>query len=273
MKVDAHVHLWNPARGDYGWMPPDQPLLNRPYRAADLEPALRARGIDQVVLVQAAPTIAETEYMLGIADTVPWIGGVVGWIDFEARDDRRALERLARHPKFKGVRPMIQDIPDPDWMLRDDIQWAFDALVDLDLTFDALGFPRHLANFHKLLTARPRLRTVIDHAAKPQIRDRAYDGWAADLRRIAQDTGALCKLSGLATEASAGWTSADLKPYAAHVLAMFGPGRVMFGSDWPVVRLAGGYAAWWDAAQTMVEPDLHPAVFGETAARFYRLKT
>ena len=167
--IDAHQHYWQPSRGDYGWMPKDDPILSQPYAPQDLQPALTAAGITKTVLVQAAPTIEETEYMLGIADATPSVGAVVGWIDFENQAHLRHLERLKNHPKFSGVRPMIQDIKDTDWMLRDDVQWGFAALSDLDLTFDALGFSRHLANFLTILKRFPKMRAVIDHCMKPQI--------------------------------------------------------------------------------------------------------
>jgi L-fuconolactonase len=274
--IDAHQHYWHPARGDYDWMPPDDPVLARVWGPADLAPALARHGVSRTVLVQAAASVAETDYMLGLADATPSVAAVVGWIDFEDPADRRQLERLARHPKFVGVRPMIQDIPDDDWMLRSGIGWAFDALLDLDLTFDALGFPRHLGNFHRVLTARPDLRVVVDHCMKPQIRDpseAAFEGWAEGLRRIADETGAFCKLSGLVTECDA-WTVETLRPYARHVLKIFGPDRVMWGSDWPVCQLRASYDDWRVAAETLADdlaPEARAALFGGTAARFYRL--
>lgn len=274
MRIDAHQHYWNPARGDYDWMPADNPILSRPYGPADLAGHLAANDIDATVIVQAAATVDETEYMLGIADATPSVAGVVGWVNFEDPGQRATLARLAKHPKFLGVRPMIQDIPDPDWMLRDDVQWAYAALVDLDLSFDALGFPQHLANFHTILTRYPGLRTVVDHCMKPVIPEPArFDAWADGMTALAE-AGAYCKLSGLVTEAGETWQDADLAPYAAHVLSAFGPSRVMFGSDWPVVRLAATYERWFTLAEAfcadLSEPD-RARVFGGTAAEFYRL--
>jgi L-fuconolactonase len=274
--IDAHQHYWHPKRGDYDWMPMDNATLARPYHPADLEPALARHGIARTVLVQAAATVAETEYMLGIADATPSVAAVVGWVDFERPADRAHLERLANHPKFVGLRPMIQDIPDDDWMLRDDIAWAFQALIELDLTFDALGFPRHLANFYKILTRYPEMRVVVDHCMKPQIRSHSAESfahWAEGMRRIAEDTGAFCKLSGIVTE-SDDWSVEKLKPYADHVLEIFGPDRVMWGSDWPVCQLAASYDDWRAAAEALtaeLTPVEKEAVFGGTAARFYRL--
>ncbi|MBI1218031.1 MAG: amidohydrolase family protein [Rhodobacteraceae bacterium] len=276
MQIDAHQHFWNPARGDYGWMAKDDPVLSQTYMPLDLAPEIATAGVEATVLVQAAASVAETEYMLGIADATPFVAGVVGWIDFEDPSQAAVLKRLSHHPKFKGLRPMIQDIADDNWMLRDDVQWAFRAAADLGIGFDALGFPRHLKNFLTVLQRYPDLRMVIDHAMKPSIRthsEPAFTHWADGMARLAE-AGAFCKLSGLITEAAPGWTVADLAPYAAHVLEAFGPDRVMWGSDWPVCRLRGEYGAWRDAALTLTEglPVVECAmVFGGTAAAFYRL--
>ncbi|MBC2836565.1 amidohydrolase family protein [Paragemmobacter straminiformis] len=277
MKIDAHQHFWHPDRGDYGWMPKDNAILSRPYAPQDLGPQLAAAGIDGTVLVQAAPTVQETEYMLGIADATPWVMGVVGWIDFENPADLSQLKRLSQHLKFKGVRPMIQDIPDEGWMLRDDIQWAFRALCDLGLRFDALGFPRHLANFRTLFSRYPDLQIVIDHCMKPQIREASADHlrfWSEGISRLADESAACVKFSALITEANEGWTVEDLRPYTDHIFATFGPERVMWGSDWPVCRLRGEYADWHAAAQTLTADltDVDRAlIFGGTASSFYGL--
>ncbi len=279
MKIDAHQHFWNPGRGDYTWMPKNDPVLTRTYMPAELEPQLRQAGITKTVLVQAAATLHETEYMLGIADATVSVGAVVGWIDFERREDLHELERLRKHRKFAGVRPMIQDIADVDWMLRDDVQWAYKTLTELDLTFDALGFSRHLANFLTVLTRYPDMRAVIDHCMKPQIRDHGtnrdeFKRWADGMSRLARETAACCKLSGIVTESNEGWTVDTLRPYAEHVLSEFGPERVMWGSDWPVCRLRAEYGQWHQAAQAIcsaLTDEERDAVFGGTAARFYRV--
>ncbi|MGL5010436.1 MAG: amidohydrolase family protein [Paracoccaceae bacterium] len=277
MQIDAHQHFWHPGRGDYAWMPKDNPTLNRPYAPADLAPQLQAAGIDGTILVQAAATVNETEYMLGLADAMPWVKGVVGWVDFENPAAAADLSRLKAHPAFKGVRPMIQDIPDDAWMHRDDVQWAYRALIDHDLTFDALGFPRHLDHFLQLLKRYPDLRVVIDHCMKPQIATHSpasFQHWADGMSRIAHETRAVCKFSALITEANADWTLADLKPYADHIIAAFGADRVMWGSDWPVCRLRGEYADWHAAARSLTAhlpaPD-RTMIFGGTARAFYRI--
>lgn len=277
MMIDAHQHYWNPARGDYDWMPMDNQVLARQYAPSDLTPHLAHHGIAATVLVQAAATVQETEYMLGIADATPSIAGVVGWIDFENPADLDQLKRLANHPKFLGVRPMIQDLPDVDWMLREDVQWGFKAVTDLGLTFDALGFPQHLANFLTILKRYPDMRVVVDHCMKPQIRDHSPDNlafWADGMAKIAAETNAFCKFSALATEAKPDWTVADLRPYTDDLFKVFGPDRMMWGSDWPVCQLAATYDEWRQAALELtahLDDAGRASVFGGTAQAFYRL--
>lgn len=277
MKIDAHQHYWHPTRGDYDWMPDDDPTLSRAYAPLDLAPQLARAGIARSVLVQAAATVNETEYMLGLADATESVGAVVGWVNFEAADVAETLGRLANHPKFSGVRPMIQDIPDDNWMLRDDVQDGFRAVRDLDLTFDALGFPRHLANFLTILTRYGDMRSVIDHCMKPDIAGHSTESfrfWAGGMSALAAETGAYCKLSGLVTEARENWSVDDLRPYALHILEAFGPDRVMWGSDWPVVRLRAEYDRWLEVAEALtgeLSAEEKARVFGGTAAEFYRI--
>jgi L-fuconolactonase len=275
MIIDSHQHLWTPGRGDHDWMPKGDPILDRVYAPRDLAPILKANGVDATVIVQAAATVYETEYLLGLADGTEFIKGVVGWVDFEKPSDLAQLKRLKGHPKFKGVRPMIQDIPDDDWMLRPDVQWGYQALIDLDLTFDALGFPRHLANFLTILKRYPGLRVVIDHFMKPVIREPGqFRFWADGMSRLAQETGAFVKFSALITEAKPDWTVETLAPYVDHVFREFGPGRIMWGSDWPVCRLRAEYEGWMGAARVLTQGLAvadRARVWGGTAAEFYRL--
>jgi L-fuconolactonase len=274
MKIDAHQHFWNPARGDYGWMDAAAAKpLRRSYMPQDMRDHLMTRSIVKTVLVQAAPTVAETEFLLAIADDTDFVAKVVGWVDFENRDDLRHLTRLSRHAKFSGVRPMIQDLPDPEWMHRKEVQWAFAAIVDMGLTFDALGFPIHLDPFRRLFDLYPGMRTVIDHGMKPRICENQFEPWATKLAAIAKDTPVFCKLSGLVTEAGTGWNKTTLTPYVQHIIKSFGAGRVMWGSDWPVLELNGSYPGWHDAAQHIVGPGTdNSKIFGNTAARFYKIK-
>jgi L-fuconolactonase len=273
MLVDAHQHFWSPSRGDYHWMHGNQAVaaIARDILPRHLEPTLKKHAITRTVLVQAAESVEETEYMLGLADATEWIGKVVGWINFEDKSHLKHLQRFAKHPKFAGVRPMIQDIPDPDWMLREQVQWAYEAIIAHDLTFDALGFPVHLPRFHEIFTRYPKMRAVIDHGMKPVIRNGEFDQWAKAIASIAETTSVYCKLSGLANEAGTDWTPQSLAPYVAHLLKIFGPNRLMWGSDWPVLELAGSYDNWLATARSLIPHADAPAIFGGTAARFYRL--
>lgn len=277
--IDAHHHFWQPVRGDYGWMPKDDRVLYRPYLPKDLSPTLQKADVIRTVLVQAAPSPAETEYLLGLADAFAPIAKVVGWVDFEDKAQISVLERFANHPKFAGVRPMIQDIADPDWMLRSDIQWAFDAICRLDLTFDCLGLPVHLDRFAQLLHRYPDMRVVIDHAMKPSIDapiGNEFSRWADGMTRLAADTRAMCKLSGLVTESKTLPDTDSLRPFVDHILSVFGPERVMWGSDWPVVRLRCEYDEWLSMAQQLtshLSPQDQSQIFCQTAKAFYRIQT
>ena len=273
MFIDAHQHFWSLSRADYGWLKPETcgPIY-RDVLPADLEPHLKRHGITRTVLVQAAPSIEETEYLLGIADATPWVGAVTGWIDFANPAHLTHLRRWANHRKFCAVRPMLQDIADDAWVLNPAFDPVFQAIQDLDLHFEFLGQPRHLDTALTLMRRYPDLRVVLDHALKPQIRLNSFEPWASGLAVLARETTAVCKLSGLVTEADTGWTLRDLKPYVDHVIAMFGPARVMWGSDWPVVDLNGGYDAW--RAVTLALVGAHPGasqILGGTAARVYRI--
>ena len=273
MIIDAHQHFWQIARADYGWLSPALEPLYRDFMPDDLAPHLSQHGIDATILVQAAPTIAETEFLLEIADTTPFVLGVVGWVDFAAPTAANDIARLARNPKLVGLRPMIQDISDDDWMLRPDIAPAFEALIDADLTFDALVLPRHLSQLRHLLSRLPNLRTVIDHGAKPNISDGLFDEWAHDIAAIAQETGAYCKLSGLLTEAGDDWAPSDVAPYVAHLLTQFGPQRLVWGSDWPVLTIAANYGAWVDLVHSLLPSEYsRVAIFGSNAVDLYHLK-
>lgn len=275
MRIDAHQHFWSLARGDYGWLTPELGVIYRDFMPDDLSPWLQAADIEGTVLVQAAPTVAETEFMLSLAAENNFIKGIVGWVDLEAPDAADQIARLASNPALVGLRPMIQDIADPDWMLRDTLTPAFEALIAQDLTFDALTLPQHLGNLHKLLARHPDLRVVIDHASKPFIKEGVIAGWAEDMAALARDTKAFCKLSGMVTEAASDWTTNDLGPYADHLLGTFGPDRLIWGSDWPVCTLASTYARWVDTSNdllsTLTETELK-AVWGGNAARAYNLR-
>ena len=271
-RIDAHQHFWRLARGDYVWITPDFAPLHRDHEPSDLRPLLDAAGIDGTIRVQAAATEAETDHMLGLAARHDWILDVIGWTDFDAADAPARITAMAGRAKLVGLRLMIQSIPEDGWMLRDALALAFAAMVERELRFDTLVPPRHLGRLMRLMERHPDLPVVIDHGAKPRIADGRMQPWADDMARLAREPGALCKLSGLVTEAAAGWPADALWPYIHHLLDGFGPDRLMFGSDWPVLNLAGDCAGWARIAREAVAPlgaAAEAAIFGGTARRFY----
>ncbi|MCO5092926.1 amidohydrolase [Bosea sp. (in: a-proteobacteria)] len=270
--IDAHQHFWATARGDYGWLTPEAGVLYRDFGAEDLSPLLARHGITGTILVQAAQTVAETRYLLDIAERAPFVLGVVGWVDFTAPDAARQIAELAGERLLVGLRPMVQDLDDDDWLLRRDIAPAIAAMQEHGLVFDALVYPRHLPRLCAFLDRYPGLPVVLDHGGKPEIRNAALDPWRADIAAIAARPRTLCKVSGLATEARGDWSAKTLRPYVDHLLAVFGPARLMWGSDWPVLTKAGSYDSWREAAQNLLgglKPAEKAAVFGGNAARFY----
>jgi L-fuconolactonase len=276
MHIDAHQHYWDPARGDYGWLTPDLDPLYRTFGPADLAPLRERADVQRTVVVQAAPTVEETRYLLELAQDDASIAGVVGWVPMLSRDAPDLIAELARHPKFKGIRPMLQDLPDDDWIVNPGLAPAVEALIAHDLAFDALIFARHVDVLETFIKRFPTLRIVIDHGGKPPIRDgrSGWQRWADGITRLASLAHVHCKLSGLATEAAAGWTEATLQPYVDHLLQSFGPARLMWGSDWPVLNQNGDYLLWHSVANTLLaglSDAERDAVFGANAATFYRL--
>ncbi len=277
MRIDAHQHFWRLERGDYGWLTPAFGPIHRDFTPAGLSPLLARSGVEATVLVQAAPTRAETAFLIDLASYTPFVAGIVGWVDFEAPDAADQVAALAKAPKLVGVRPMIQDLADDAWLLRPTLAPAIEAMIGAGLAFDALVKPRHLPILRRFAERWPALRIVIDHGAKPDIAGGAFEPWASEMAAIARETGAMCKLSGLATEAAPGFASHDLWPYIDALLDAFGPGRLMWGSDWPVVNLASSYKDWFESASRALGRRLgatdQDRVFGRTAADFYGLET
>ncbi len=269
MRVDAHHHVWRIARGDYGWLRPESPIC-RDYGLAELRPLLG--DIEATVLVQAAPTEAETRFMLDAArQSAGLVRGVVGWVPLDQPD---RVAALAVEPLLKGLRPMLHDLPEPDWILRPALGPALEEMAARGLVFDALVRPIHLPVIRALAGRHPRLRIVLDHGGKPEIAARRMEPWAEEIAALARCPNVTCKLSGLVTEAASSWRAEDLRPYAAHLLHAFGAERMMWGSDWPVVDLAGGYAAWREASLALLDglPEAGVArILGGTATEVYRL--
>ena len=275
MRIDAHQHFWELARGDYGWLTPALAPLMRDFTPGDLEPLLAEAGVEATVLVQAAPTEAETDFLLGLASRTPFVAGVVGWVDFDAPEAPHKIGLLAARAKLVGLRPMIQDLDDDQWMLKRSLTPAFGAMIAHGLAFDALVKPRHLRTLLEFAARHPDLRIVIDHGAKPDIAAGVLEPWASGIRLLARETAVRCKLSGLLTEATPGASASDLRPYVDTLLDAFGPQRLMWGSDWPVLNLNGDYASW--RAQSLVaiggrRAEDQELILGGVASEFYRLE-
>jgi L-fuconolactonase len=274
IRVDSHQHFWHLERGDYSFPTPVLKPIYRDYEPVDLIPILDKWQIGKTVTVQVTETIAETKFILELAAASERFAGVVGWVDLTSAEATVQIDDLARNPKLRGFRPMIQSIPADDWMLRPDIATAMRHMSKRRLSLDALTMPRHLPHLKILLERHPELPVVIDHGSKPEIRSDQFQPWAEDMRDIARDSGAFCKLSGLITEARPDWSVDTLRRYVDHIIASFGPDRVMWGSDWPVVNLAGGYDSWAEATDTLLSGlniTERDAILGGTATRFYRL--
>ncbi len=271
-RIDSHQHFWRLERGDYGWLSPALEPIYRDYLPADLEPQLARAGIGSTILVQAAPTVAETRYLLELAQQHAFIAGVVGWVDFDKPDAPEIIDALAHDAKLVGLRPMIQDIPDPLWMLSPELGPAFDAMIDHDLVFDALVLPRHLRSPAASLprntrscawwwTTAPSRRCVAvisrsGRQASPS---------------IAASTQAVCKVSGLVTEAGSA-NPAVLAACVDHLVSVFGPQRLMWGSDWPVCELVCSYEEWYQASEmllvTLAAPE-REQIYSGTARETY----
>ncbi|MBR1286372.1 amidohydrolase family protein [Bradyrhizobium sp. AUGA SZCCT0177] len=272
MRIDAHHHLWSLARGDYGWLTPALAPIHRDFSLSDLAPHLAAANIRGTILVQAAPTEAETMFLLDIAAKAQVVRGVVGWTDFDVADGGARIDALAMHKLLVGLRPMVQDMPDDDWLLRPGLAPLLAAMARNNLAFDALVLPRHLPRLLRLVDDHPYLQFVLDHCAKPRLATGETADWYRDVALLAERPNIVCKLSGLVTEAAPDWQITDLRTAVDHVVACFGPHRLLWGSDWPVVNLAGGYEKWIAAAETLLaglSPDEKAAIFGGNAARIY----
>ncbi len=275
--IDAHFHGWQLARGDYGWLTPELAPIYRDVSVADWQQQAQAWGVSGGVLVQAAPTAQETQFLLQQAQANPAVLGVVGWIDMLAPDAVEQVAQCATKPLLKGLRPMLQDLSDPDWILQPAIQPVLSAMARYGLVFDALIKPVHLPRILALTQAHPDLTVVVDHGAKPVIEASAMDAWGEAMTQLARQTDpakVVCKLSGLWTEAPAGQPVEVVRPWCEALLAIWGPQRLLWGSDWPVLELAGSYAAWralsWGVLAHFSEHE-KSAVWGDNARRIYRL--
>lgn len=274
MIIDAHHHFWKIERGDYGWMSPEAGPLLRDFGPEELAPLNDAAGITRTVLVQAAETEAETEFLLDIASRTPFVAGVVGWLDMRAPDFAARLDHYASQPLWLGLRPMLQD-HEPDLIENPTFLDALAEVARRDIPFDILTFPRHLPAMLKALDTTPDLRGVVDHLSKPDMTRQGLGQWGRDISRLAEYPRLMCKVSGVVTEAGEDWSADHIRPFLHHVADAFGPDRLIFGTDWPVCTLAATHAEVVELAQSLLgeiygPEDLHK-IFATNAMRFYGL--
>jgi L-fuconolactonase len=281
--VDAHQHFWTYGTYQTSWMevppyagdPAFQPL-RRSFQPDDLEPELKAAGVHCTVTIEAADDPAENQTLLANAHNHDWIAGVVGWAPLAHPNDvERALDARAHQPALVGIRHLVNVEPDPDWIIRPDVLNGLQVLASRRLTFDYVGIlPRHLEHVPLVAQRVPDLRIVIDHLGKPPIAAGEFEPWSSLLARAARMPNVYAKVSGLDAGGADEWTAADIAPYIDHALELFGPERLMFGSDWPVANLRGGYSKVWretNLALAPLSPHERDLILGGTAIEFYRL--
>jgi len=273
--IDSHQHFWQVGRFDYPWMTSDLGVLYRDYLPDDLSPILQQNGITQTVLVQASNSIAESRWLLDIADSNHFIAAVVGWVDLTSPNIDEQLDELSGHSKFKGVRHLVESEPNDDWLTQHTVLSGLQKLSVRGLSYDLLVHTRHLKHVSIVAETCPELALVTDHLAKPPIARNEIKEWSRSLALLARYSNIHCKLSGLVTEANwHAWKTDDLRPFVDCALELFGADRLMFGSDYPVCLLAASYDRVLDAFQEIVK-DLSAThrekIFSGNAAKFYRL--
>ncbi len=277
MRIDAHQHFWKLDRGDYEWIYRDRPVLQRDYLPEHLAPHLRKHHIDGTILVQAIQTLEETEFLLSLGESSDRIVGVVGWLDLNDPAYKNQFERFRKHRKFVGFRIMIQQMRDPSVILEPHYIEALRYFTECDFPVDLLVRHHQLPVLIEALVRVPGLRGVVNHLAKPPIKDQVVEPWKSRMRAVAKHPNIYCKMSGLISEADRlHWKQEHFLEYVRHVLELFGPERVMFGSDWPVCLHAAGYDEVMDVLLKALPPDYAPQnrerLFGLNARIFYKLQ-
>jgi L-fuconolactonase len=275
LRIDTHQHFWSFSPAAYDWITPDLGTLRKDFGPADLEPELRRSGIDGTLVVEARGHLEETDNLLRIAEQAPFVLGVVGWLPLSLSRAGSLIDQYSQNPKLKGVRHWMGAPNDVEYMTQESLHYGVSLLERASLTYDLMLCPLQLAAAAKFVDRHPHQLFVVDHFAKPFIRDRVLEPWSRDLTELAHRPNVYCKLSGLAREAdTARWTTADLRPYFDVALRAFGPGRLMFGSDWPVCTLATSYSRWVEATGELIgalTPTERERIMGGTAVEAYRL--
>ncbi|MBZ5687791.1 MAG: amidohydrolase family protein [Acidobacteriia bacterium] len=276
MRVDAHQHFWKYNPAEYEWIDDSMAAVRRDFLTEDLEPELEHNKFQGSVAVQARQTLEETRWLLELADRSSKILGVVGWVDLRSPDLRTLLSEFTRNPKLVGIRHIVQSEPDDRFLLRQDFLRGIASLEEFDLAYDILIYAKHLPVAAEFVERFPRQRFVLDHLAKPAIKSREIETWAAGIRRLAAFPNVFCKLSGLVTEADwQRWKPEDITPYLDIAFETFGTSRLMIGSDWPVCLVAGSYSRTMDVVKDYLKrhpAEIREAVLGENACRFWKLK-
>lgn len=275
MRLDSHQHFWIYDEAQYPWIPKGTPL-QRDWLPADLAKLQEPLGIDGSIAVQARQTVEESRWLLTLADHDPRIKGVVGWVDLRSSEVANDLAELSKHPRFRGVRHVVQSEPDDDFMIRPDFVRGIGELRAFGLAYDILIFPKQLPAAIELVAKYPKQPFVLDHIAKPLIKDRVMQPWRSQLRELAKAPNLMCKVSGIVTEADQkAWKPEDIRPYLDVVFEAFGPGRLMWGSDWPVCLLAGSYERVFRLVEeyaSSLTAAQREGLFGGNCARFYGVK-
>jgi L-fuconolactonase len=274
-KVDSHQHFWQLSRGHYNWLKPELTVLYKDFLPKQLERELYENEVSQTILVQAEESEDEIHFMLAIAEVNKFVAGVVGWVDMEAPNVLEKLTHFGESKYFKGIRPMLQNIDDVNWILKDEFTPIFEFMIKKQLTFDALIKDIHISNINIFAQRHPDLSIVINHCAKPDLSKAPTDFWKNSLNNVAACKNVYIKLSGLLTEAPQGQVNVDvIQPYFDHVMAVFDSDRIMWGSDWPVIKLNGDYDTWVSLTQSLLKnhsfQDKHKIWTGN-AQKFYRL--
>jgi len=274
MYVDSHQHFWKLSRGDYSWLSKENKPLYRNFFPENLIELIKEKNINKTIIIQAADSVAETEFILEIAENNKFVAGVVGWVDFESKNVKNDIDRLTQNKFLKGFRPMIHDIVNDHWMLKDNISEGLNYLIEKKLTFDALVRPQHLNNLITFVKKYQNLPIVIDHIAKPKIVYGEIEEWKDTMKELSHYENVYCKFSGILTEVGKNYSKSQIDPYVEFIFEIFTPKKLMWGSDWPVLTMAENYSNWFDLAMNycqMLSDDEKLDIFSNTTNNFYNL--